>query len=503
MPEGVVTLPESDPEITSIHYRSQTVRPGGLFVAMVGRSADGHQYVEDAVNRGAVAVISEKAVSTTTGVHTVIVEDTRKALGVISSRFYHHPSLKLCIIGVTGTNGKTTTAYIIESILKKAGFTVGVIGTIEYRYQTHVVESRMTTPESLDLQKILAEMAENGVTHVVMEVSSHAIEFNRIHNCWLDVGVFTNLSRDHLDFHDDMAAYWQCKKRLFTEILVSGPKGKTSAAVINCDDEKGKALYREIPLKKISVGFDETCDLRIETFKTDLNGISGEIITPTGNMAFHSALVGRYNVENILCASGAALVLNLALPVISAGIEDVSCVPGRLERVSKERSINVYVDYAHTPDALDNVLKELAALNISKMICVFGCGGNRDKEKRPQMGEIVAKWCDLAIITTDNPRNEEPMDIIGQIEAGVKRITTRHYEDIDTAGGICWKGYVIEPDRKKAIGLGIRLAGPGDIVLIAGKGHETYQIIGNRTYPFDDRSVAAEMLQEIREQRMQ
>jgi UDP-N-acetylmuramoyl-L-alanyl-D-glutamate--2,6-diaminopimelate ligase len=495
VPEEVVPLPERDPDITSIHYRSQTVLSGGLFVAMVGRSADGHHYIEDAVNRGAAAVISEKIVDIP--VPAVIVGNSRKALGIVSSRFYRHPSLSLCVIGVTGTNGKTTTTYIIESILKAAGLNVGVIGTIEYRYNNIVGENAMTTPESLDLQEILFEMVKSGVTHVVMEVSSHAIEFNRTHNCWLDVGVFTNLSQDHLDFHNTMAAYWQSKKRLFTEILVSGPKHKAAVAVINYDDDKGVELYREVQIKKISVGFDKSCDLALKTFRTDVNGISGNINTPVGDMAFHSDLVGRYNAENILCAAGAAMALNLSLPVISAGIAAASRIPGRLESVPNARNIHVYIDYAHTPDALDNVLKELSALNPSKMICIFGCGGDRDRDKRPQMGKIVAGWCDLAIITTDNPRTEDPMDIIGQIETGMEKTAVRCHGEMAPASGSCRKGYVIEPDRKKAIGLGIRIAGPGDIVLIAGKGHETYQIVGDRTYPFDDRAVAGEMLRKM------
>ncbi len=494
-----VTLPsaclpeEADPEINSIHYRSQALKPGGLFVAVSGHQADGHNYIDDAVRRGAVAVVSEKPVHSGRAV-VVEVKNSRSALGNIAGRFYGDPSSCLCIIGVTGTNGKTTTTYLIESMLKEAGFNVGVVGTINYRYNGKIFPSPMTTPESLDLQEMLHEMQVHHVTHVVMEVSSHAIDLCRVENCWFDIGVFTNLSQDHLDYHESMDAYWECKKRLFTDLLTCGPKKDNAVAVINFDDAKGRALYHAFESKKISVSARGDAMVSLKNINSDCNGISGDIFSPFEKASFHSPLVGAYNAENIVCAAGAAVALNQPLRTVSAGIEKMHAVPGRLEKVSNDRGIFVYIDYAHTPDALDNALKALDALKTSKLICVFGCGGNRDRDKRPRMGEIAGRWCDLVVVTTDNPRNEAPEDIIRQIEGGIKK--TMPYQSVrkDFSKMIQRKGYVVEPDRKEAIRIGITAAQPGDMVLIAGKGHEAYQVIGSRTYPFDDRQVAEEIL---------
>jgi UDP-N-acetylmuramyl-tripeptide synthetase len=492
-PRSAFSPVDDDPEINAIHYRSQTVRPGGLFVAVAGHHADGHDYIEDAAKKGAVAAVSEKPVHLN---KTVVIEvaNSRSALAKISSCFYADPSSRLCVIGVTGTNGKTTTTYLIESILKEAGFKVGVIGTINYRYDEKEFASPLTTPESLDLQKMLHEMQAHQVTHVVMEVSSHAIDLCRIEHCWFDIGVFTNLSQDHLDYHKDMDAYGACKKRFFTDFLASGPKKEKALAVINCDDAQGKSLYHLFASKKISVGTMEDSVVSLKNVKNDCDGISGEILSQSEKAFFHSPLVGAYNAENIACAAGAAVALNQKLHVISAGIEKMRAVPGRLEKVPNDRGCFVYVDYAHTPDALDNALKALDALKTSKLICIFGCGGNRDSNKRPQMGEIAGKWCDLAVITTDNPRNEAPEDIIRHIENGVKKVMPRQYSCVNLPKGIQQKGYIIEADRKQAIRIGINAAMPGDMVLIAGKGHETYQVIGSKTYPFDDRQVAKEIL---------
>jgi UDP-N-acetylmuramoyl-L-alanyl-D-glutamate--2,6-diaminopimelate ligase len=492
---------DSDPEINSIHYRSQTVKPGGLFVAIAGHQADGHNYIDDAAARGAVAVISEKPVHLNHAV-VIAVNSSRRALASISSRFYTDPSSRLCIIGVTGTNGKTTTTYLIESMLEEAGFKVGVVGTINYRYDGKIFSSPMTTPESLELQEMLHEMESHQVTHVVMEVSSHAIDLCRVENCWFDIGVFTNLSQDHLDYHKDMDAYGACKKRFFTDFLTSGPKKDKAVAVINCDDAQGNSLYRALASKKISVGVMENAMVRLNNVKSDCDGISGEILSHSEKTLFHSPLVGAYNAENIACAAGAAVALNQKLQTVSAGITNMRAVPGRLEKVRNDCGRFVYVDYAHTPDALDNALKALDAVKTSKLICIFGCGGNRDVHKRPRMGEIAGKWCDLAVITTDNPRNEAPEDIIRQVEHGVKKTMPHQYVRMDLSKGIQQKGYVIEADRKEAIGIGIKAALPGDVVLIAGKGHETYQIIGSKTYPFDDRQVAEEILKTTLHERL-
>jgi len=491
-PKEKMPVIDIDPEVSSIHYRSQTVRPGGVFVAIPGQTADGHDFIDDAMSRGAVAIVAQHPINK----HTVVIEvnNTRKALAAISSRFYAYPSMGLCIVGVTGTNGKTTTTYIIENIFARAGFNVGVIGTINYRYSGETFDNPMTTPESLDLQRILSEMAEHGVTHVVMEVSSHAIDLCRVDDCWFDVGVFTNFSQDHLDFHNDMDTYWSCKQRLFTEILASGPKREHAVAVINCDDDKGNTLFHSYPLKKISVGSSKDVTIGSRRFKSDLNGISGVISIFHKDMAFNSSLVGGYNIENILCAVGTGVALTLSPNIIRAGIADTTCIPGRLEFIPNDSGKLVCIDYAHTPGALENVLRALWALKTKKIICVFGCGGDRDKLKRSQMGEIAGRLCDLSVITTDNPRTEAPMEIIRQIEKGAQKASSHFYTLSELEAGLNQVGYIIEPDREKAVQLGIRVAGSEDIVLIAGKGHETYQIIKDKTIPFDDKKVAENAL---------
>jgi len=342
----------------------------------------------------------------------------------------------------------------------------------------------------LDLQRILAEMAQEGITHVVMEVSSHAIDLFKIEYCNIDMGVFTNLTQDHLDFHGDMDSYWRCKKKLFTQYLGKPGKEPASLAVLNIDNEKGQELAGELSYTCVTTGQAKESMLRPHKVRIDLNGTQGEIITPYGNFQFQSHLIGSYNLENILSAAGAGVAFRLPVDVIKTGIEKTSAVPGRLEYVSNGSGRSVYVDFAHTPDALRNVLQSLKNLEPQRMICIFGCGGDRDKAKRPQMGEIAGELCDLVIVTSDNPRTEQPAEIIEQVLAGVKRVCPREYPKADIHKGFIEKGHATEPDRKHAIRLGIDAAMPGDIVLIAGKGHETYQIIGTRQIPFDDRMEA-------------
>ncbi|MCP4107026.1 MAG: UDP-N-acetylmuramoyl-L-alanyl-D-glutamate--2,6-diaminopimelate ligase [Desulfobacteraceae bacterium] len=548
---------ETDPEVKSIHYNTRDIEESGLFVAIRGLKADGHDFINQAIEKGASAIVTQKPYldkykeeldkhrkekGEKIPIFPVVaeVEDTRKALAEISSRFYGNPSEKLFIIGITGTNGKTTTTYLIESILEKAGYNVGVIGTVNYRYSGKIFDNPVTTPDSSDLQCILAEMLKHGVTHVVMEASSHAIDLFRLERCWLDIGVFTNLSQDHLDYHKDMDSYWSCKKRLFTENLGMG--AKKSSAVINCSNAKGKELVRFLADNNKAVncwqllisheqsapsnrpedlrGFQNPVGLTsnqqpatsnqqisADNYKTSLDGITGKISTHNGSFDFRSLLIGKHNLENILCAAGVGAVLDLSPDVIKAGIEAATSTPGRLERVSDSagnKELFVYVDYAHTPDALENVLTSLCSLTSdSRVICVFGCGGDRDAGKRPQMGSIAGRLCNLAIVTSDNPRTEEPVEIIDQILEGMKLETgnwkletqvLHEYELSDLENGFEKKGYVVEPDRRKAIQLGIRLSRPGDVIIIAGKGHETYQIIGNKTVHFDDREEAEKAL---------
>jgi len=494
-PLSVCDFLESDPDIRSIHCRAQDVSPGGIFVAIKGFNADGHVFIDEALSRGATAIVTQKPVQKQALI--IEVEDTRKALSAISSTFYGSPSEKLFIIGITGTNGKTTTAFLIESILAEAGFRAGVIGTINYRYSGETFDNPITTPESLDLQRILSEMLGAGVTHVVMEVSSHAIDLSRVEHCLFDVGVFTNLSQDHLDYHKSMKAYWSCKKRLFTEFLRSGSPKNRIVAVINGDDEKGRELLGQLTVLSISTGLGDDRMIRPGDITQSLAGIEGNIITPSGPFDFRSQLIGAYNLENILNASAVGVALKLSPDVIKAGIEKVDIIPGRLERIPNDKNRFVYVDYAHTPDALENVLNSLKSLRIRRMICVFGCGGDRDKEKRPLMGEIAGRLCDLAIVTSDNPRTEPPAEIIDHIRHGIGKVSPHEYASPGLSEGFEKKGFTVEPDRRTAIRLGVTASRQGDTVLIAGKGHETYQIIGNRTIPFDDRLVAKSALSEL------
>jgi UDP-N-acetylmuramyl-tripeptide synthetase len=493
----------SDAEIGSIHYRAQEVKPDGMFVAIPGSTADGHDFIDEALKRGAAAIVVEKEIYPqasqidwlpSTEAIMIQVSNTRRALANLSAAFYGNPSERLVIIGITGTNGKTTTAYLIEGILLQAGYAVGVIGTINYRYADKTFDNPITTPESQDLQRILAEMLSAGITHVVMEASSHAIDLYRIQCCWLDIAVFTNLSQDHLDFHGDMQSYWASKKRLFTHYLDSGPKKNRAQAVINCDTRYGQELVRLLDIPLVTAGRENGCAIKPAAARCELSGITGTIATPDGTFDFISPLVGEHNVENILCATGVAAALHLLPDTIKSGVEALSHIPGRLERIDNDTGRFVYIDYAHTPDALQNVIRALSAITTQRIICVFGCGGDRDKAKRPMMGEIAATHCDLSIVTSDNPRTEDPQVIIDHILEGTKRVGGCAYSRSDVKNGFSGKGFMREPDRRRAIELGIQVSQPGDTVLIAGKGHETYQIIGKTTVPFDDREEARKVL---------
>jgi UDP-N-acetylmuramoyl-L-alanyl-D-glutamate--2,6-diaminopimelate ligase/murE/murF fusion protein len=355
----------------------------------------------------------------------------------------------------------------------------------------------MTTPEALDLQRILAEMLRHGVTHAVVEASSHAMDLYRIKNCWFDMTVFTNLSQDHLDFHGDMQSYWSSKKKLFTEYLNQGPKKERALAVINCDDPKGLELAKILSIPVVKTGSPPDGDITAESVQCSLNGTTGKVASPEGSFDFKTPLVGVHNVENILSAAGVGTALNIVPQTVKAGIEALNAIPGRLERIANKSGRFVYVDYAHTPDALKNAVSALKEIAPARIICVFGCGGDRDKEKRPLMGEIVAELCDLAIVTSDNPRTEDPLAIIEQILPGTRKKGGVEYSARDLKAGFEQKGYTVEPDRRNAIKLGIKVSRPDDAVLIAGKGHETYQIIGKDTIDFDDREEARRALAKL------
>jgi len=486
-------------EIRSVHCRAQEVQEGGLFVAIAGFAADGHDYVDQALERGAVAVVVQRPVARDTVV--IEVSDSRRALALLSSEFYGRPSEQLVLIGITGTNGKTTTAYLIESILAHHGFSTGVIGTINYRFGGQIFDSPVTTPESIDLQRILADMRDQGVSHVVMEVSSHALALNRIDGCNLDLGVFTNLTQDHLDFHGTMDAYWHSKKRLFTDSLgPENPKPRKSA-VIHVSDPKGRDLMTVFAGDIITTGFDNDAVVHPIQSRLDRGGMSAVLSIPGGRMDIGSKLVGTHNLANVMSAVGVGIALGIPEETIAEGIEQVAAVPGRLEPVHDPGGRFIYVDYAHTPDALDHVIGALAELGAGRIICVFGCGGDRDRTKRPEMGQIAARRCDVAVVTSDNPRTEPPLEIIEEILHGVRKENVVELSPSDLMGPRGVKGFMIEPDRKQAIRMAIAAARPDDTVLIAGKGHETYQIIGEETFPFDDREEARDALKAINAKR--
>lgn len=483
-------LPKEDPAITAIHYDSRKVTKGALFTAIAGEAVDGHRYIAEAIAKGAVAVIGELP-QDDLPVPYIQVTDSRKALARVSAAFYDHPAEKLTLVAVTGTNGKTTVSYILESIFAAAGLSAGVMGTVSTRFAGLEEVSAMTTPESRDIQATLARMVAAGVTHGVMEVSSHALALDRVAGCAFDAAIFTNLTQDHLDYHGTMEVYWESKKRLFDEHRKRG-----GAAVINMGNPHGRELAETLSGRVFPVG-NAASPLTTRHIRVGIDGIHGEFVTEMGAFPFASKATGRYNLENILCAAGAALALGLPMDAITFGVEHFH-VPGRLERVDNPLGLHLFVDYAHTPDALENVLSTLRNLVPGRLLCVFGCGGDRDRTKRPLMGGIGAAYSDLAVITSDNPRREAPEKIIDDIVPGVDAETSFRYEPERLSKDFPRKGYTVVPDRRRAIALAVAVARPGDTVLVAGKGHETYQIIGNRRIDFDDRAEVRKAVESAR-----
>jgi UDP-N-acetylmuramoyl-L-alanyl-D-glutamate--2,6-diaminopimelate ligase len=487
-------------EIEGIAYHSKQVQKGFLFAAVRGIEVDGHQFVKEAIERGAEAIVleEERQISNRT---MIFVPNSRQALGKISSNFYGDPSSRIRLIGITGTNGKTTTTYLLESILKKAGCKVGVIGTINYRFGGKTIPAPNTTPESLDLQRILGEMLREGTSHVIMEVSSHGLDLDRIYGCQFDGAVFTNLTSEHLDYHKTLEQYFDSKKRLFSDYLVKSLKEKRFA-VTNDDDPRGGKIVEGIKLPVIRYGLNSSSGITADQVVSSFEGLSCRIKTPEGDIFVHSKLIGNFNLYNILAAVAVGIAMGLPLETLKQGVEGLEGVAGRFEKVVNQRGIHVIVDYAHTHDALERVLLglrdilESGARSNGKMITVFGCGGDRDRTKRPLMGEIAGKYSDLAILTSDNPRTEDPLAILGEVEMGFQSLRLRRWNPDEIKLWRFGKGYLKVPDRREAIGMAIRLAQPSDTVLIAGKGHEDYQIIGKKKFPFDDRIEAKKALEE-------
>jgi UDP-N-acetylmuramoyl-L-alanyl-D-glutamate--2,6-diaminopimelate ligase len=486
-------------EVKGLAYHSGAVQEGFLFAAIPGLRDDGRRFIPDSLSRGACAVLLEQPLDSG-GAVQVVVPDAREALARLSSAFFGFPSSFLTVIGITGTNGKTTTAYLIESILIEDGKTVGVMGTVNYRYPGRVIAAPTTTPESLDLQRNLKDMREAGVTHAVLEVSSHALDLQRVRGCDFDVTLFTNLSRDHLDYHGSMEEYFRAKQLLFTRYLGESKKEK-HFAIINMDDPVGEELSRTACGAVFRYGVSRRGEVWPERVEEDPEGVRCLVVTPRGSREFISPLVGRHNLYNLLAAVSVGEVLEIPHQTVAAGIARLQRVPGRLERVSGPDRIRVFVDFAHSPDALEKALDTLNQFRSGRMIVVFGCGGDRDRGKRPVMGKVAAERSDLAVVTSDNPRGEDPVMIIEEVEKGMERTGRKKYEISDLSEDWDIPGYVLIPDRREAIRQAIHFARPGDMVLLAGKGHEDYQILGNKKIHFDDREEAEEALARIRRER--
>lgn len=486
--EPLETHGDLDIAVSGIAQDSRKVRKGDLFIAVRGARQDGHLFIADAVRRGASAILTENAVVNGSVQNFVRVADSRKALAKLAANFFEQPATHLQLIGVTGTNGKTTTSLLIESILRQNRFSAGVVGTLAYRWADKHEKAPMTTPDALELNRLFQRMLQDGVTHVVMEVSSHALSLGRVEGCSFRVAIFTNLSQDHLDFHQTMEEYFSAKALLFSNYL--NKEEGTSAAVINRDDPLGESLI-EIAQRNVWTYSIDHRDAKVWAKWAEYStlGTKAELVTPMGNIEIRSSLLGRLNLYNMLAAATAALAMGISPEVVSAGLEAVDFVDGRLQRVSTPHHLGfeVVVDYAHTPDAMEKSLNCLRELTKGRLVVVFGCGGDRDRGKRPIMGEIAAKLGDVVILTSDNPRSEVPEEIIREIEPGVQSVGLKLIESGRSAQTD--KGYFLIADRKRAIELALSLGAPGDVIFIGGKGHETYQIIGDRVVPFDDRAV--------------
>lgn len=477
MMEGVPLLIFSGSEnedIKGIAYSSKKVQPGFLFTALKGVKKDGFDFIEEALLKGASAFLSEKPRPENFSKNWIQVPDSRESLALCSANFYSHPSQKMKIVGITGTKGKTTTTYLLEEILKKSHLRPGVIGTISYRGPEMEISADRTTPEAPDIQRMLGEMLSSGATHCLIEVSSHSLDLKRVLGIGFDTTVFTNLSGDHLDYHQSMEKYFEAKKKLFFL------NGKKSVAVVNSDDSWGKKLISLLSMEIITYGLEPDAHVRGEHFKLTEKGTELLIKHPAGELSVFSPLLGKPNVYNILASVAVALTLNIPAQAIKEGIAALQGVQGRFEKIENSLGLHIFVDYAHADDALRNLLETARELNPRRILLVFGAGGDRDKTKRPRMGKIAGTLADWTIITSDNPRSEDPLAIISDIEKGIKKTGTKDYQ--------------ILPDRKEAIEEALSLGKKGDYILVAGKGHENYQIIKDKVTHFDDAEVIREIL---------
>ena len=475
VPELVVRRPTDDVVVRAVAYDSRKVEPGTLFFCVPGAVTDGHLFAGEAAAAGAAALVVERELEL--DVPQVLVTDARRALALIGAAFHGNPASELTLIGVTGTNGKTTTAYLVDAILRADGRTTGLIGTIETRIGTRTRAGVRTTPESLDLQELFAEMRAAGVTAVAMEVTSHALALHRVEGLSFAVAGFTNLTQDHLDFHRDMEDYFEAKRSLFVA-------GRSERGAVNVDDPYGRRLFESVPIPSVAFGTSADAEIRAEDVTFDQNETRFTIRTPKGDLGIVTSLIGAFNVSNCLAAAALCLQAGVAPEVVERGISSLAAVPGRFESVNEGQPFSVVVDYAHTPDSLENVLgaaRGVAERHGGRVLVVFGCGGDRDRGKRPLMGGIAARAADVVLVTSDNPRSEDPGAIVDEILEGV---VAQRPEGAD----------FVDVDRTTAINEAIGRAGEGDIVVIAGKGHETYQQFADRTIDYDDREVAREAL---------
>ncbi|HYI45960.1 MAG TPA: UDP-N-acetylmuramoyl-L-alanyl-D-glutamate--2,6-diaminopimelate ligase [Actinomycetota bacterium] len=461
--------------VSGVAYNSAKVEPGDIFCCVVGMTSDGHEFARAAIEQGAVALCTMRKLDL--GVPEICVSDTRRALARLGAAMFDYPAEKLMLLGVTGTNGKTTTTYLMESILTASGRSPGLIGTIETHVGGEVRPGLRTTPESLDLQKLLAEMVRVGADSVVMEVTSHALVLQRTEGLVFHAAAFTNLSQDHLDFHQGMEEYFEAKRSLFT------PE-RAQRGAVNVDDVYGRKLAENSPIPCLTFGLSREADVRAVDVELRPQGSSFRIVAPTGEIEIESGLVGGFNVYNCLAAASTALQASIELSAIEQGLRELKAVPGRFESIDSGQPFAVIVDYAHTPDSLDNVLRaarDVADKSSGRVVCVFGAGGDRDRAKRPLMGAVAARLADSVIVTSDNPRSEDPHAIVNQILEGVTAESADGPDDVLV-------------DRTSAIEAGIGRARPGDVVVIAGKGHESGQEFADHTIPFDDRIVARQVL---------
>ena len=460
-----------DTDICSIEYDSRRVKKGSLFCCIVGAMFDGHSFAQSALDSGATALLVERKLPLPAP--QIVVKNARKAMAEMAAAFYGYPQREMMMLGVTGTNGKTTTTYMVKAIAEQADKKVGVIGTIRNLIGNESIHTDRTTPESVDLFRILRMMADAHVDLVVMETSSHALEQFRVHGIKFDVGLFTNLTQDHLDYHKSFDNYLAAKKTLFLN---------SKKAVINVDDPYSGRMMEGLAIPIMTFGVRDRADISATDIDITTDGVRFDLHTPEGEVFLNLAIPGLFSVFNAMGAAGMALAGGMKLSAVKAGLESLTSVSGRLEPVKTNRDFSVFVDYAHTPDALENVLKTVQQFAKGRVICVFGCGGDRDRAKRPIMGEIAGRFSELAVITSDNPRTEDPMAIIETIEEGVKRSGTK---------------YAVIENRKEAIRYALSVAQGDDVIMIAGKGHENYQEIKGTKYHFDDKEIVEELLSEL------